>query len=359
METTPGPTPAPGDPGRSGTPARTVSTAEPPRCATRTRLYQHGTVIDEGFPAERISELLDEHDEAVVWLDLLEPDEADLRIVTEEFGLHPLAVEDALHAHQRPKVDRYRTHSFVNMYAVALTDPASESEAAVTTAEISAFVTPRALITVRKDDFDVDALIDRWDLESELARDGGSGFLLHGLLDAVVDGHSTAVEELQDRAEDLEDHLFDTERGYDLRRRGFRLRRALADLRRAVAPMHDVLGRLMRADAHLVTENLLPYFQDVYDHVQRASENIDSARDLVASVLDANLTEQSNQLNEITKKLASWAAIIAVPTAVTGFYGQNVPYPGFGLHDGFVSSIVVMVLLAGGVYLLLRRRGWL
>ena len=123
--------------------------------------------------------------------------------------------------------------------------------------------------------------------------------------------------------------------------------------------MHDVLPRLMRNDVHVVSDQLQPYYQDVNDHVQRAVENIDSARDLVASVLDANLTEQSNELNEITKKLASWAAIIAVPTAVTGFYGQNVPYPGFGTHAGFLVSFLVMLLLAGGVYTLLRRQGWL
>ncbi|HEY2272124.1 MAG TPA: magnesium transporter CorA family protein [Jatrophihabitantaceae bacterium] len=350
----PRPEPAPGDPDTPTSSARSVSEAEPPRCPTRTRLYRDGEVADEGFPAERIGTLLDEGGDTVVWLDLKDPNEADLRIVTEEFGLHPLAVEDALHAHQRPKLDRYHSHLFVNVYAVEVAD-----DATVRTAEISAFVTPRALITVRKDDFDIDGVVSRWDLEHELVGEGGSGFLLHGLLDAVVDGHSDAIEDLQERADDLEDHLFTPERGFDLRRMGFRLRRSLADLRRVVAPMHDVLGRLMRNDVHLVTDALQPYYQDVNDHVQRAAENIDSARDLVANVLDANLTEQGNQLNEITKKLASWAAIIAVPTAVTGFYGQNVPFPGFDHHSGFVTSASVMVVLAVGVYLLLRRRGWL
>jgi magnesium transporter len=354
MEHIPQPRPAPGDADHSGRTASTVSTAEPPKCATRTRLYRGGKVVAEGFPAERISALLDDSDDAIVWLDLADPDEADLEIVIAEFGLHPLAVEDALHAHQRPKVDRYRSHLFLNIYAVAL-DP----DVSVRTAEISAFVTPRALITVRKDDFDIDALVARWDLEEELAADGGSGFLLHGLLDSVVDGHSRTILELQDRVEDLEDHLFDPDRSYDLRRNGYKLRRTLSDLRRVVAPMHDVVPLLMRNDVHLVTDQMQPYYQDVNDHVQRATENIDSARDLVASVLDANLTEQGNELNEITKKLASWAAIIAVPTAVTGFYGQNVPYPGFGTHDGFAASFVVMVVLAAGVYWLLRRRGWL
>ena len=142
-------------------------------------------------------------------------------------------------------------------------------------------------------------------------------------------------------------------------RHWFAMRRALVQFHRLVVPMREAVSSLMRREHSAVDEALYPYFQDVYDHVQRTSESVDSARDLVASVLDANLTEQSNQLNEITKKLASWAAIIAVPTAVTGFYGQNVPYPGFGTHGGFVAALVVMIVLAGGVYALLRSRDWL
>jgi magnesium transporter len=175
-----------------------------------------------------------------------------------------------------------------------------------------------------------------------------------------VDGHYEAIRGLEDCVEDLEDHLFEPSSDYsDIRRRGFEIRRAIAGLRRVAVPMHDVVGRLMRSDLHLVTDALQPYYQDVYDHVQRTEESVDSARDHVTSVLDANLTEQSNELNEITKKLASWAAIIAVPTAVTGFYGQNVTFPGFGTHGGFIVAVIVMVVLASGVYALLRSRRWL
>ena len=159
-------------------------------------------------------------------------------------------------------------------------------------------------------------------------------------------------------AEDLEDDLFVQRQGGEVRRQAFRLRRALADLRRVVAPMHDVVGRL-RIDPHLATEALAPYYQDVHDHVLRTAESIEGGRDLVASILDANQTEQSNQLNETTKKLAAWAAIIAVPTAVTGFYGQNIPYPGYGTHTGFLMSVIVIIAVAGGVYALLRSRGWM
>jgi magnesium transporter len=354
-EPTPRPTASPGDPQTAGPTAATVSTAVPPKCATRTRSYRHGKVVAEGFPAEDISEVLGDDEECVVWLDLYDPDEDDLQIVTAEFGLHPLAVEDAIHDHQRPKVDRYRSHLFVNVYAVGI----DSERCTARTSEISMFVTPRALITVRKSDFDVDSLIAHWDIDQHLAQDNSVSFLLYGLLDAVIDGHYQAVEALEDLAEDLEDHLFQPRPEVDIRRRGFELRRASATLRRVVEPMRDVVGRLMRSDLGLVTEPLAPYYQDVADHVQRTIESVDSTRDLLASILDANLTEQSNQLNEITKKLASWAAIIAVPTAVTGFYGQNVPYPGFGTHAGFAVSVVIMVVLAAGLYVLLRRQRWL
>lgn len=350
---TPRPQPAPGDPQSAGESAPSVTTTIPPQCPTRTRHYRAGQVVAEGFPAEQISDLLAAADDSVVWLDLDDPTADDLQIVVQEFGLHPLAVEDAVHDHQRPKIDRYRSHLFVNVYAVRL------SGDDVVTAEISMFVTPRALITVRKSEFDVDTLIQRWDLDAELSREHTVSFLLYGLLDAVVDGHYAAIEMLEAGAEDLEDELFVPRSEVDIRQRGYRLRRALADLRRVVVPMHDVLGRLTRSDLELATDELLPYYQDVADHVQRTAESVDSARDLVASILDANLTEQSNQLNEITKKLASWAAIIAVPTAITGFYGQNVPYPGFGSHAGFASSVLVIVVLALGVYILFRRKGWL
>jgi magnesium transporter len=123
--------------------------------------------------------------------------------------------------------------------------------------------------------------------------------------------------------------------------------------------MGEVLAHLMRSDFHLVEADLAPYYRDVADQVMRACDTLDNGRDRVAGILEANLNEQGNHLNEITKKLAAWAAIIAVPTAVTGYYGQNVPYPGFGRHWGWILSTTVIVVLAGGLYLLLRKRNWL
>ncbi|MBN9107271.1 MAG: magnesium transporter CorA family protein [Pseudonocardia sp.] len=353
---TPRTRPAQGDPQTPGPHATSVTTAVPPRCPTRTRLYRAGALVDEGFPAERISEHLTAHDDTVVWLDLHDPDEADLAILVEEFGLHPLAVEDAVVDEQRPKADRYRTHLFVNLYAVQVRDGGCE----LLTSEMSAFVTPRALITVRKADFDVDVVETRWDASADLA-ENGVGFLVHGWLDAVVDGQHRAAQQLDDLADELEEALFDPDHDVDVRRRGFELRTSLAALRRVTVPMREVLARLLRDDEHirLARPAMVPYFEDVHDHALGAAETVDATRDHVTTILDSYATEQGNELNVITRKLAAWAAIIAVPTAITGWYGQNVPYPGFDQPWGFVSSTSLIVLLAGIIYLMLRRKGWL
>jgi magnesium transporter len=320
-------------------------------------MYRNGKLAEEGFPPDQLSEQLDAHPDAVVWLDLLDPDEQDLAIVTHEFGLHPLAVEDAVHDHQRPKLDRYATHLFGNVYAVRFEEETGE----LVTGEISYFITPRALVTVRKSDFDIDALLQRWDVAVPGVPVASVSFLVYGLLDAVVDGHYLVVGRVDDEIDALEEALFDDRRTVDIRRRGFELRKTLVTLRRVVGPMREVLGRIVRNDweTSLVAHGLEPYYQDVYDHVVRAAEAVETARDLLNSILETNLNEQGNELNVITRKLAAWAAIIAVPTAVTGFYGQNVPYPGFGHHSGFLASTAVIIVLAGGIWAMLRRRGWL
>ncbi|EXG81922.1 magnesium transporter CorA family protein [Cryptosporangium arvum] len=357
-DSAPEPRTAPGDPQTPGTTDHSVSTATPPKCPTRTRLYRDGELVAEGFPAEEISERLASAPDAVIWLDLHAPDESDLGIVVQEFGLHPLAVEDALQAEQRPKLDRYRTHLFANTYAVAF----DASTAELTTSEISAFITPNALITVRKSEFDVDALQARWDGNPELAS-AGVGFLVHGLLDAVVDGHYDATEDVDDCLDALEDRVFEPRDSSDLdiRRRAFELRRAVLQLRRIVAPMREVVERILRnaGEHHLANDFMHPYYEDVHDHVLRAADSTENARDRIASILESEQNIQGQQLNEVTKKLAAWAAIIAVPTAVTGYYGQNVPYPGFEHHSGWIVSTAVIVVLSVGLWFLLRRRGWL
>jgi magnesium transporter len=322
----------------------------------RTRLYRDGNLVLEDFPSEDISDYVGDPD-AVVWLDLCAPTSEDFAMISEEFGLHELAVEDARHEHQRPKLDRYRTHSFLSAYAIC---PEPDSDG-LSVAEISVFITANAMITVRRDDrFDMEAVVARWDDSPELAQ-YGVGFLLYGLLDLVVDGHFAAVQDLDEQMEALEDLLFEEGRQQiqDVQRRSFELRKALVQLRRVVLPMREVVNSLLRRDLHIVAEPMVPYYQDVYDHVLRATEWTESLRDLVGSIMETNLTVQGNRMNLIMKKVTSWAAIIAVPTAITGFYGQNVPYPGFSTEWGFITSTVIMIVLSVALYVGFKHRDWL
>lgn len=321
----------------------------------RTRLYRDGSLVKEDFPVSEVSDYVAE-DSAFVWIDLVGADGADLHIIASELGLHELAVEDALTTHQRPKLDRYATHDFINMYDVRF----DRTTAALEFSEISAFATRSALVTVRKDDrFDMDQVVTRWDSSPDLLANG-VGYLLYGLLDHVVDGHFDAIRALDEEIESLEDMLFsDTPPMRELQRRSFDLRKGLVLLRRVVLPMREVVNGLMRRDTHLVTTPLMPYYQDLYDHVLRVTEWTESLRDLVTTILETNLTQQGNRLNVITKKVTSWAAIIAVPTAITGWYGQNLPYPGFGQVSGLIASATIIAVVSVGLYITFRRNNWL
>ncbi len=327
----------------------------PMLCQARTRLYRDGVLKAEGFPITEIGENL-RVEGVTVWLDLHDPGVADLEVLTAEFGLHPLAVEDAVLRHERPKLDRYPDHLFLSAYAVHLDAATAE----LVSSELAAFITPRALITVREDGgFSADRLVARWDGSPDLSVHGVA-YLLHGLLDDIVDGHFAAVQSLDDQIEQLQEQLFaDDGTGSEVQRRSFQLRKSLVLLRRVVLPMREVVNSLMRRDIHLLDEEMTHYYQDVYDHVLRATEWTESLRDLVTTILETRLTIQGNRLNEIMKKLTGWAAIIAIPTAITGFYGQNIPYPGFGQQWGVVASVVLIATMSGGLFAMFRRRGWL
>jgi magnesium transporter len=328
----------------------------PTKCQARTRLYQDGQLVAEGFAIEQISDHLNVSG-TTVWLDLRNPDHDDLEVLQEEFGLHPVAIEDALVDRERPKIDRYRTHLFLTAYSARLDVETGE----LATSELSAFILPRALITIRKDDgLDIGKVLDRWDSSPDLAANG-VGYLVHGLLDYVVDGHFEAVQSLDDEVEGLEDDLFSSTaiRDIQVQRRSFELRKSLVLLRRVVLPMREVLNTLMRRDLKLVDDDLMPYYQDVYDHVLRASEWTESLRDLVTTILETNLTIQGNRMNVISKKVTGWAAIIAVPTFITGFFGMNVPYPAFGEHIGVAIAIALMIGCGVLLYWVFRRNDWL
>jgi magnesium transporter len=322
---------------------------------SRSRLYRDGVLEAEDIALDDVGPHTGESG-VTVWLDLCGPTPEELAVVGEKLGLHELAVEGAASEHQRPKLDRYEGHLFVNVYAVRL-DP---DDGRLETSEIAVFVAGNVVVTVRKNEqFDMDAVLERWDASPDLAQ-YGVGFLLHGLLDYVVDGHFAAVQVLDDALESLEDTLFSDKPGPDnIQRRSFALRKSLVLLRRVVLPMREVVNALMRRDLGVVEPPMIPYYQDVYDHVLRATEWTESLRDLVTTILETRLTIQGNRLNGIMKKVTSWAAIIAVPTAITGFYGQNVPYPGYGEPSGFYISTAITVLMSVGLFVFFRRHDWI
>ncbi|MFG1930048.1 magnesium transporter CorA family protein [Mycobacterium sp. NPDC048908] len=323
----------------------------------RGRVWRAGKPQDD-FDFASISDYLAE-DDTLVWCDIYDPDHEILEDLAGELSLNSWAVEDAIAEAERTKAVVYRTHTFFTVYCVATREPTDETESMLDIHRISGFVLPRGLITVRlSQDFDIATVSQRFD---ELGgQEYGVGSLVHGLLDVVVDGHFEAVQELDDGIESLEDDLFANNSQKGLQRKTFRLRKDLVELRRVVLPMREVVNSIQhrRLDAKTAPQ-LDPLYSDLYDHVLRASEWTESLRDMVTTVFETNLSLQDARLNTVMKKLTGWAAIIAVPTAITGFYGQNVKYPGIDTVGGFVTSTSVIVLIVLALYWMFRRKDWL
>jgi magnesium transporter len=331
-----------------------------PQHPIRTRVWRSGILEHENFPFEQVSDYLEEPD-CLVWADLVAPDYELVCKIAEELSLDQHAVEDALNDYERPKATRYTTHLFLTTSAIVHDSKTGQ----LTTGRISAFSTAHAFVTVRLDEtVDIDSVVRRWDENSDLIKFGPRA-LMHGLLDEIVDGYFATIESLDDAIEAIEDILFD-ESGKLVRevsQTTFTLRRSLVQARRAILPMREVVNTVMRratgGDGATAAPELVPFFEDLYDHVLRASEWTESLRDMITSIFETNMSLSDNRMNMIMKKLTAWAAIIAVPTAVTGYFGQNIPYPGFNQHWGFWLSVGAIVAIAAALYFSFKRRDWL
>ncbi|MFC9788741.1 magnesium transporter CorA family protein [Rhodococcus sp. NPDC127528] len=328
-------------------------------CEIRNRLYRDGVLAGTDLPVEKLAAYRSD-ERALIWIDLLAPSVADIvalsPLIGGEVELHPLAVEGAISGRQRPRLVRFRDHSLLHARAVRF-DPSSDRLA---TTGLSVFILARALITIRSDDkLPLDPILADWDDNPDLAT-YGVGFLLHTVVDTLVDGYFVAIDELDDQIQALEDDLLvGSMRVNAVQLRSFTLRKAVAQLGRAVLPMNEAFSALLRQGAHVLDATMVPYYQDVYDHALRATERIDGLRDTIESILATHLAMQGNSLNEIMRKLTAWAAIIAIPTGVTGYFGQNIPFPGFGQQSGFWFSAVMIVTLAAGLWWNFKRRDWL
>lgn len=323
-----------------------------------SRTWRGGDVVDDDVRLEDIPEAVQRKE--LVWIDLLRPTPGELAAIAEELGIPETAVEDALAPLERPKVVRHATHVFFTAYATWLTAGGEDADGLrLHSSRVSGIVLPTALVTVRVDDgFDMGPVLALWQENADLLSHG-AGALLHGLLDVIVDSHFDTIQELDDILEDLEDTLFEQRRpGREFARRVFQLRKDLVQLRRLVLPMREVVNGLLRHARPLGSE-LDAWYDDLYDHVLRASEWTESLRDMVTSLFETNLSLQDSRLNEIMKKLAAWAAIIAVPTAITGWFGQNLPFPGFAHDSGLWLSVALIVVGSTLLYRVFRRQDWL
>ncbi len=340
-------------------------------CIRQVLVWRDGAVVGRAAsPGELAAQI---HDPAtLVWIDLVAPSPDDLASLAAQLGLGAASIEDATAPHERPKVIRRPGYLFFQTYATALDLPRAADpetglevsqvlghEGRLTLSRISGYVLPKALVTVRLDDvFDMSEVERRWEADYDLVAHG-PGALLHGLLDTVVDGHFDTIQRLDDAIEALEDVLFeDGDLGGEFLRSVYGLRKDLVRLRRVVLPMREVVNGLLR---HRQSGSgvLDAEYDDLYDHVLRAAEWTESLRDMVTSLFETNLSLQDARLNIVMRKLAGWAAIIAVPTAVTGWFGQNIPYPGFSEPWGLMQSVLLIVFLSGGLYVAFRRKGWL
>ncbi|MFD1810638.1 magnesium transporter CorA family protein [Rhodococcus gannanensis] len=328
-------------------------------CAIRNRLYVDGVLVGSDLPLDELASHRSEEN-ALIWVDLLAPSVSDVvalsPLIGGEVELHPLAIEGVLSGRQRPRLVRFRDHSLLHTRSARYDSATDRLEGT----DLSIFVLARALITVRGDDrFALEPVLDEWDDNADLLTHG-AGFLLHTVLDALVDGYFEVIDELDDRIQTLEDDLLlgaGPKNAVQLR--SFVLRKAVAHLGRVVLPMNEVFSALLRQGSHVVVGDLVPYYQDVYDHTLRATERIDGMRDTIESILATHLAMQGNSLNETMKKLTAWAAIIAIPTGVTGYFGQNIPFPGFGDPLGFWLSAALLLGLGFGLYWSFKRRDWL
>jgi magnesium transporter len=321
-----------------------------------TRVYRNGVLEAEGFDPALVSDYLDEPD-TVVWMDVCRPTREELEVVAAELDLHPLAAEDATGRAQRPKLEPYAGHQFLVAYATSYDSESRE----LTASEVDVFFDQRWVLTVRKEPvFDIAPVLAAWDSGAAMAKHG-TAFLLYGLLDVLVEGHFVVVQQLDDEIDALEEALFEpSAQGLATQRRTFELRKALVAFRRVSLPMREVVNGLMRRDVCEIDGELTPYYQDLYDHVLRAAEWADSLRDLVSTVLETHLTIQGNRLNEVMKRLTSYAAIVAVPTAIAGIYGMNTRlYPAAGSTTGWWLAIGLMGAISGFLFLYFRRKEWL
>lgn len=315
--------------------------------------------------AGRTAEACDGGD-GFVWIGLHEPTEQEFAGIAEEFGLHPLAVEDAVHAHQRPKLERYDDSLFTVFKTIRYVEHAelTASSEVVESGEVMVFTGRYFVITVRHGGHgSLRALRHRLEEDPELLAKGPSA-VLHAIADQVVDDYLAVTEAVQDDIEEVEIDVFSAPDGKSSRGgdagRIYQLKREVLEFKRAVSPLLRPMQTLGERPMRLIDPEIQKYFRDVADHVARVHEQVTGFDDLLNSILQANLAQATVVQNEDMRKITAWAAILAVPTMITGVYGMNFQHmPELHWTYGYPATLVGILAICYAIHRGFRRNGWL
>lgn len=315
--------------------------------------YAGGQRIGE-VELNKVHEVLKE-DDKFVWIGLYEPSEEILGKVQQEFHLHDLAIEDALRAHQRPKVEIYGDSIFVVLRTAQMNE-----ERHIEFGETHFFVGMNFIVSIRHgSSVSYTEVRSRCESMPELLSKG-QGFVLYAIMDFIVDRYFPVVHDLETELEGVEDRVFKEKPSRQTTEHIYQLKRELLEVKRTVSPLVDICNRLMRFDIKCISNETQPYFRDIYDHAVRINEMVDNTRELLNTALEANFSLISISQNDTSKKFAGWAAIIAVPTMVAGFYGMNFKFmPELEWHYGYYAVIVATIVACCLLYYFFRRSGWL
>jgi magnesium transporter len=302
----------------------------------------------------QVHEALKDHKQ-FVWIGLNEPSEEILQKVQEEFKLHDLAIEDAHMAHQRPKIELYGDTVFVVLRTAQM-----NREQHIEFGETHFFVGKNFVVSVRHgSSVPYTEVRSRCEGIPDLLIKG-PGFVLYAVMDFIVDRYFPVVHDMEQELVAIEEKIFKTKPSRETTEQIYQLKRDLLEVRRAVSPLVDVCNRLMRFDVKSISSDTQPYFRDIYDHVVRINEMVDNTRELLNTALEANFSLISISQNDTSKKFAGWAAIIAVPTMVAGFWGMNFKsMPETDWEYGFYTVIGITILICILLYYLFKRSSWL
>ena len=303
---------------------------------------------------DEVHEVLKESNQ-FVWIGLHEPSEEVLTKVQKEFGLHELAVEDARNAHQRPKVELYGDSVFIVLRTAQM-----NKEHHTEFGETHFFVGPNFIVTIRHGaSLSYAPIRSRCESTPQLLIKG-QGFVLYAVMDFIVDQYFPVIQELEQELEIVEDKVFKEKPSRETTEHIYQLKRELLEVKRATSPLVDICNRLMRFEIKCISEETRPYFRDVYDHAIRINEVVDNTRELLNTALEANFSLISISQSDVSKKFAGWAAIIAIPTMVAGFYGMNFKFmPELNWHYGYPFVVGCTILACILLYYFFRRSGWL